>query len=1778
MIRLINRRLIIPRGDTGSFTVPLLTEASSADVSIFTIFDCLTHKKVFNKVITAADNILTVEFTHEDTVNLVPGKYVWDIKFYKNPVFAEGELISGEEVHSYYAGFALPVCEIKETGDTLLTADDAPTSTMSPQQLNIITSAISETNAAKVNAAASASAAAGSAADANASATSAASDASSVSTMKSEVEASAAQVALDTAATTSAKNTAVSSAESASSSATAADASASSASASAATATTKANEASASATVAENAKIQAAAALSDIQTLHSSLAQVATSGDYDDLINKPTIPEVPTNVSAFTNDVGYLTEHQDISGKANSADLAAVATSGSYNDLSNKPTNVSAFTNDAGYLTSFTETDPTVPSWAKAAQKPTYTAAEVGATTTSDVNSLIASAIGNVHQFNLSIVQALPIENIDTHTIYLVPKTGDTNDVYDEYVYINNAWEMIGNTQIDLSNYVQKTDYATSETGGVVKVSSGFGVGMLNSGVITNTLVINPANLTSIKRANSAQNADNFKPIVPVHQHESTFYGLAKAAGDSTQSDSSNAVGTYTDEAKAAIQQMLGVSGTVSVPVEYGSEVGAVQTKNFTHNNNYYASTASNVGAFAEGTGTASGMFSHAEGNATRAQGQFGHAEGQSTHADARWSHAEGRNTEATGEKAHAEGDETNATGESSHAEGNSTTASGSYSHAEGDVTVASAAGAHAEGRRTQAVHQGAHAEGIDTIARWAAHAEGESTQANGQWSHAEGVNTKANMAAAHAEGEGTIANATSSHVVGKYNAADSYDNWIAWAANTEYSVGDKVKKTQTINNEETVVGYICKTANSDATFDVQHWDLDSNHMNFVEIVGNGYNELDDTTHQEVRHGSNARALDWDGNEYLAGDVYVHANSDSTGGTKVATISDIPNVPVTDVQVNGTSVLSNGMANVPLANTTTPGTVIVGSGLTINASNKITIDSAGSGTIKTGTNVSQPIVPSKQHESTFYGLAKASGDSTQSSSNNSVGSYTDEAKGSIQHMLGTDTMIAPNETNPFTTAHDAGYLFTYNGKLYHTKTNVVAAEAFNIGTNIEEASVVGTTVHDVQVNGTSILSNGVANIPYAITDNNAGTYYPGVVSVAAQGGEGLEIANESTGRIKISSAGYNQIKAGTNTYRPLVPVRQHASIYYGLAKLAGADMASVTGETIGIYPDAQKAAIQHMLGTDTLIAPYESDTTADQSYAVSQNFMMNGKLYTVTQTIAQGETIVPGTNCDQTSIEAQRIRDVKVNGSSIVSSGIANIPIAGDNTLGLVQAYGGDGIACSNGAIYINRADSAQIKDGSNKLRPIVPYSQDSSVFYGLAKVAGADMKNSNNAVGTYTQAAKTAIQTMLGITQTITITVNTQDNVTVTNQTVTVREDDKNGPIFATATYSGQPVSFAVPNGFHYYISVSDTLAHHFNPTTASGIVANADVSVILTYSDFSNISSASDIKAALNAGLDLTDLVGEQITCTRDNATLTWDVVDYDATNKTIMLLLHDAFGSANMVFEPAQALMWCENGLAAGNYKFTVDTTVYYFILTQAIPAGGQLVASDAGTFSTYASQSATATTETGTVSTTEISGATDLGTAASGLLNHNSRVRYGSNNYAESALLWWLNSDAAANTQRVPVTKFSRAYAYNAPGFLYNLDPDFIACLDDVEWKCSTNNVYECPQSLGGYTAGTGRAYTITKKVGLASEMEIFGSYGGNTDGSTVFDLYNGASADDRKKYRNTTAQNWWLRSPNWGNASSGRYVGSSGSAYNYNAYNSYSVVPAVRISADEEEET
>lgn len=97
--------------------------------------------------------------------------------------------------------------------------------------------------------------------------------------------------------------------------------------------------------------------------------------------NKTLIEEVTTNKVNVTDIIDNLTTN--VANKPLSA-AQGVALKALI-DAIIVPTKVSELTNDSGYLTSYTETDPTVPAWAKQPTKPSYTAAEVGALSDSTV-------------------------------------------------------------------------------------------------------------------------------------------------------------------------------------------------------------------------------------------------------------------------------------------------------------------------------------------------------------------------------------------------------------------------------------------------------------------------------------------------------------------------------------------------------------------------------------------------------------------------------------------------------------------------------------------------------------------------------------------------------------------------------------------------------------------------------------------------------------------------------------------------------------------------------------------------------------------------------------------------------------------------------------------------------------------------------------------------------------------------------------------------------------------------------------------------------------------------------------------------------------------------------------------------------------------------------------------------------------------------------------------------------------------------------------------------
>jgi len=186
-----------------------------------------------------------------------------------------------------------------------------------------------------------------------------------------------------------------------------------------------------------------------------------------------------------------------------------------------------------------------------------------------------------------------------------------------------------------------------------------------------------------------------------------------------------------------------------------------------------------------------------------------------------------------------------------SHAEGHTTEAAGDYSHAEGQYTRtgnktrytdmpsgAAYAYGHAEGYATLASGTAAHAEGQCTVASAkSSHAEGEKTEAKGPASHAEGTSTVAGGGSAHAEGSNTIANGRNSHVQGMFNLADT-------------SATDRKTGLQ----------------------------------KYAHIVGNG----------TATARSNAHTLDWSGNAWFAGDVYVGGTSqDDTSAKKLATVDEV---------------------------------------------------------------------------------------------------------------------------------------------------------------------------------------------------------------------------------------------------------------------------------------------------------------------------------------------------------------------------------------------------------------------------------------------------------------------------------------------------------------------------------------------------------------------------------------------------------------------------------------------------------------------------------------------------------------------------------------------------------------------------------------------------------------------------------------------------------------------------------------------------------------------
>ena len=161
------------------------------------------------------------------------------------------------------------------------------------------------------------------------------------------------------------------------------------------------------------------------------------------------------------------------------------------------------------------------------------------------------------------------IENPDTNTFYLVPaEDPESPDMFVEWIYVDSKWELFGSAKVEVpvqdvqvngvsvldAQGVANVPMATASSSGIVAASNGsYGIIIGTNGNLRGVLLTNEAVHNDAKGG-----LNHYKPIVAAIQHESAFYGLAKAAG-SDEKNSTLQVGQYTEEAKIAIQKMLGL-------------------------------------------------------------------------------------------------------------------------------------------------------------------------------------------------------------------------------------------------------------------------------------------------------------------------------------------------------------------------------------------------------------------------------------------------------------------------------------------------------------------------------------------------------------------------------------------------------------------------------------------------------------------------------------------------------------------------------------------------------------------------------------------------------------------------------------------------------------------------------------------------------------------------------------------------------------------------------------------------------------------------------------------------------------------------------------------------------------------------------------------------------------------------------------------------------------------------------------------------------------------
>ena len=539
--------------------------------------------------------------------------------------------------------------------------------------------------------------------------------------------------------------------------------------------------------------------------LTSSLSSVAFSGDYDDLSDKPTIPTVPTNVSAFTNDAGYITKNvNDLTNYTLTSNLSTVATSGDYDDLTNKPTiptvnnatltiqkngtTIKTFTANASADVTANITVPTKTS--DLTNDSGYTT-NTGTITGVSVNgtSVATSGVANITSIPAStLTGAIPSAVTAT-----TQTQGDNSTKIATTAYVDTAIDNMPDPM------VFKGSLGTGGTITTLPVDGSANIGDTYKVITAGTYASKAAKVgDTFICLTKTSNANTWELIPSGDEPNGTVTSITLKATSPIAIDSTSAITTSGTRTLSHANSGITAGTYKSVTV---NETGHVTAGTNPTTLSGYGITDAKIenGTITLGSSTITPLTSYTEinsnlvnGSATGSLRTISSTEESTNYTIGKNAFAQGMYTEASGQDSFAQGRFTKASTRGSHAEGESTTASGQGAHAEGYTTTASGAYSHAEGSSAHSVGDYSHA-------------EGNFTWANGNYSHAEGYYAKASSQYQHVEGKFNVedSNDTYVHIVGG-GTGDTQKNihTLTWAGEAWYQGDVYVGSTSGTNKD----------------------------------------------------------------------------------------------------------------------------------------------------------------------------------------------------------------------------------------------------------------------------------------------------------------------------------------------------------------------------------------------------------------------------------------------------------------------------------------------------------------------------------------------------------------------------------------------------------------------------------------------------------------------------------------------------------------------------------------------------------------------------------------------------------------------------------------------------------------------------------------------------------------------------------------------------------------------------------------------------------------